>query len=161
MAIETVGVTFGFTIMLVVFDVAVLLVKQLPPVIVISQLTSSLLLSEEVLKVFDALFCTLTLFTLKLYATVPLPAPEAVAVNVTLAPAQVGFVPAVMAMLTDGVILPAIIMVMVLEVAVLLVKQVPPVTVISQVTSSPSASEEVVKVLEAVFCILAPFTLKL
>ena len=66
-AMLTVGVTFAFTTIVIVLDVAVVVVKhELPPVIVITQLTASLFTSVLLVKVFDAPLCTLVPFTLKL-----------------------------------------------------------------------------------------------
>ena len=84
----------------------------------------------------------------------------AVAVNVTDVPAQIG-PDGDAAMLTVGVILEFTTMVIVLDVAVVDVKQVPPVTVITTSTVFPFASVELVKVLDAPLCTLLPLTLKL
>jgi uncharacterized membrane-anchored protein len=54
----------------------------------------------------------------------------------------------------------AAVMVIVFDVAVVLVRQVPPVTVISQVTWSPLARPVVAYVFDAPLCTLPPFTLK-
>ena len=54
-AMLTVGVTFAFTVMVIVLDVAVVDVRQVPPVTVITQLTASLLASVVLVNVFDAL----------------------------------------------------------------------------------------------------------
>ena len=64
-------------------------------------------------------------------------------------------------MLTAGVIYATTVMVIVLEEAMLKIKQVPPVTVISQLTAFPLTSEDDVKVLDAPICILLPLILKL
>ncbi len=65
----------------------------------------------------------------------PPPVLPAVAVKVAVAPAHIGLVPVVCAMLTVGVRFAFTVMVIVLDDAVLVVKQVPPVTVMSQVTA--------------------------
>ena len=61
----TVGVTLELTAIVMVFDVAVFVVKQVPPLIVITQITWSLLTIVLEVNVFNALFCTLLPFTLK------------------------------------------------------------------------------------------------
>ena len=81
-----------------------------------------------------------------------------VAVKVTEVPAHIvaddATIPAV------GVTVALMVIVMVLEEAVVAVKQVPPITLISQVTVLPFASVVEVNVLEALLCTLVPFTLK-
>jgi len=59
------GVRFGFTAIVMVFEVAEVEVRQLPPVIVISQVTVFPLASVELVCVLDALFCTEVPLTLK------------------------------------------------------------------------------------------------
>jgi type IV secretory pathway VirB3-like protein len=61
----TVGVTLELTAIVMVFDVAVFVVKQVPPLIVITQITWSLLAIVLEVNVFKALFCMLLPFTLK------------------------------------------------------------------------------------------------
>jgi len=55
-AIEHVGVRFGLTVMVMVFAVAVVAVKHVPPVTVISQVTSLPLARVVVVYVFVAPF---------------------------------------------------------------------------------------------------------
>ncbi len=62
---RTAGVTFGFTCIAMVLDAAVAEVRQVPPLIVISQVTTSPLISVELLNDPNAPFCTLIPFTLK------------------------------------------------------------------------------------------------
>ena len=64
------------------------------------------------------------------------------------------------AMLTVGVRFGLTLMVIVLEEAVVVVKQVPPVTVMSQVTALPLARVVEVKVLDVPDCTLLPPILK-
>ena len=64
-AIDTLTGKLAFTVIVIVFDVAVVVVIQVPPVTVISQVTWSLLASVDDAYVFDALLCTLEPFTLK------------------------------------------------------------------------------------------------
>ena len=64
--IATVGVTGSPTDSIIVLEVAEFIVRQLPPVRVIAQVIASLFTSAVVMYVFEAVFCTLTLFTLKL-----------------------------------------------------------------------------------------------
>jgi len=54
----TAGVRLGFTAILIVLDAAVLAVRQVPPAIVMVQVTVLPFAKLEVVKVFDALFCT-------------------------------------------------------------------------------------------------------
>ena len=63
--IFTVGVEFGFTAVAIVLEPAVVEVKQVPPVTVISQLTVLPFASVVVVNILEALFCTLLPFTLK------------------------------------------------------------------------------------------------
>ena len=56
-AMLTVGVTYAFTVIVIVFDVAVVDVKQVPPVMVISQVTVLPLASVDVVYTFDDVFC--------------------------------------------------------------------------------------------------------
>ena len=62
----TVGVTVELTDIVIVFDVAVFALRQVPPVIVISHVTASLFASVVLVYVFELVFCTLVPFTLKL-----------------------------------------------------------------------------------------------
>ena len=62
----TVGVTLAFTDIVIVFEFTVLVVRHPPPVIVIVQVTVLPLASELVVYVFELLFCTLLLLTMKL-----------------------------------------------------------------------------------------------
>ena len=55
-AIETVGVRFGLTVMIMEVEVAVVAVKQVPPVTVMSQLTEFPLARVVVVYVFVAPF---------------------------------------------------------------------------------------------------------
>ena len=52
----TVGVTLELTDIVIVFDVAVFVVKPVPPLIVIIQLTASLLASVLLVKLFELVF---------------------------------------------------------------------------------------------------------
>ena len=91
---------------------------------------------------------------------VPPPVLEAVAVNVTGVPEQIapeGEAP----MLTAGVMLELTDMVIVFELAVFALRQVPPVIVMVQVTASPFANELDVYVFELPVCALTLLTLKL
>ena len=81
---------------------------------------------------------------------VPPPVLAAVAVNVTGVPAQIAPV-GIAAMETVGVRLVFTIMVMVLELAVVAARHVPPATVISHVILSPVTNVVVVKVVDAPF----------
>jgi len=54
----TAGVRFGFTVMLMAFELAVVDVKQLPPLILISQVTILPFDKLEEVNVLAALFCT-------------------------------------------------------------------------------------------------------
>jgi len=87
--IETVGVRFGLTVIVMALDDAVVDAKQVPPVMVISQVTELPLVKVVLTYVFDDVFCTLVPPTLKLYITVPPPMLLAVAVNVTEVPEQI------------------------------------------------------------------------
>lgn len=60
------GMEFGFTTIEMILEDVVVAVKQVPPVIVISQVTVLPLASVEVVNVLEALFCTLLPLTLKL-----------------------------------------------------------------------------------------------
>ena len=139
-AILTVGVTLELTDIVIVFEFAVLVARHPPPVTVIVQVTALLLASELDVYVFELLFCTLVLPTLKLYVTVPPPRLPAVAVNVTDVPAQMD-ADGEAAMLTVGVMLEVTDIVIVFEFTVLVVRHPPPVIVIVQVTVLPFASE--------------------
>ena len=55
-AILTVGVTLELTDIVIVFDVAVFVVKPVPPLIVIAQVTASLLASVLLVKLFELVF---------------------------------------------------------------------------------------------------------
>ena len=61
----TVGVTLEFTNIVTVFEIAVFVVRQVPPVTVIVQVTASPLANVVLVKVFELLVCTLLPFTLK------------------------------------------------------------------------------------------------
>ena len=61
----TVGVTLEFTNIEIVFDVAVFVVRQVPPATVIVQVTASPLANVVLVKVFELLLCALLPFTLK------------------------------------------------------------------------------------------------
>ncbi len=63
-----------------------------------------------------------------------------VAVNINALPVHVGLAPVVMAIFTAGVTAGFTTMLMVLEVAVVPVIQLPPVTVITQLTALPFAN---------------------
>lgn len=63
-------------------------------------------------------------------------------------------------MFTIGVRFGLTVIVMVLELAEVEVRQLPPAIVISQVMVFPLASVELVNVFDAPFCTLTPFTLK-
>ena len=62
--IHSVGLVF--TLLLIMLEEAVVIERQFPPVIVISQLTVFPLARVAVLKVLEALFCIVVPFTLKL-----------------------------------------------------------------------------------------------
>ena len=69
-AIATVGV-IGLIVVpptdiVIVLEVAEFVVRQLPPVRVIVHVTASLFASVVLVYIFELVFCTLTLFTLKL-----------------------------------------------------------------------------------------------
>ena len=55
----------GFTVMVIVLELAIVLLRQVPPVTVMSQVTVLPLASVVVLYVFDAPLCTLPPFILK------------------------------------------------------------------------------------------------
>ena len=98
---------------------------------------------------------------MKLYVTVPPPVFDAVAVKVTLVPAQT-VVPGAGEMLTAGVTLALIDIIMLFEEAVVEVRQLlPPAILISTVTWSPLARVLELYVLEAPICTDEPLTLKL
>ncbi len=63
--------------------------------------------------------------------------------------------------LIDGVTFGKIVAMIVLEEAVLLAKQVPPVTLMVQLTISPLTSDVELYTFDDPFCTLIPFTLKL
>ena len=63
--IFTDGVTIGLTVIVIALEVAVVDVKQLAPVIVITHVTVLLLANDGVVKILDVPFCTLIPFTLK------------------------------------------------------------------------------------------------
>ena len=63
-AIVTVGVTLAFTTMVSVFEFAVLLLKQPPPVIVMVQVTVLPFAREVEVKLFEAPLCTVLPLTL-------------------------------------------------------------------------------------------------
>ena len=91
------------TVMVMLLLVAVVVVTQRWLFsMVIVQLTESLLFSVVVLNVDDEPICFVTPFTLNAYKR-SVPALTGVAVNVTGLPAQLTWLPPVIAMLTDGV----------------------------------------------------------
>jgi len=140
-----------------ILETTLLAVKQVPPVIVIVQETAAPLASVEEVKVLTALLCTGLPLTLKVYVTVPVPVLAAVAVNVMGVAAQTG--PAgLAAKTTAGVKLGFTAMLMAFDDAVLAVKQVPPLTVIAQVTLFPFTSVDEVYVLAALLCTGVPST---
>src|SRR5258706_137920 len=75
--------------MVIVLDDAVFTVRQLPPVIVMSQVTASPLINVVEVYVLDAPLCTLIPLILKLKFTEPLPVLDGLAVNVTEEPVQI------------------------------------------------------------------------
>lgn len=82
----TVGVTFGFTVMVMLLLVTLAGTAQVA-LEARTTVTTSLLFNVVVVNVFEAPFCLLTPFTRKSYAG-DAPPLVAAAVNVTLVPAQ-------------------------------------------------------------------------
>ena len=64
--VGVIGLIVVLTDIVIVLEVAEFVLRQLPPVMVIAQVTASLFASVVLVYVFELVFCTLTLFTLKL-----------------------------------------------------------------------------------------------
>jgi len=135
-----VGVTIGFTVTTIEFDNTVALVTQ-GSEDVNSQVTTSLLLNEDVIKVLELPPVTVP-FTLQRYIGVE-PALVVVAVKVTAVPAQILVLLDVMDIV--GVIAVLTFIVKVFEVAVVGVAQAED-EVSTQLTTAPLVNEEEVNV---------------
>lgn len=156
MAILIEGFTTGFTIMVIPDEVTVEGLAQVALEVILHVITSPFASVDEV-KVEDVSpdIAVPFLFHWKEGEAPPFPG---VAVNVIAFPAQVGFEPEVMAMLTEGVTDGVTVMVIPEEVTVEGLAHAS-LEVILQVITSPSASVDVIKVEPVAPDIFVPFLL--